>query len=333
MAPTATASCHCTELGLSPTCSTQEIRKACLKLAKKHHPDKQSTEEAKKKSNVVFLRIKEAYHALHDVETRKRCDLIRGTKSAGAGSYCAEEEHEKDRQKRQEEQARRDEERRQQEQDRQKRQAEQRRYEAWRRQQQNENLERETERKRRQEEAQRRQRAAEKSRQEQEAWQKQQQQAWQKQQQQAWQKQQQQAWQKQQQQAAAQQRAKEEAQRAERLRRERIRREQELERQRRAADWTSNDTTRPKITTHGLAKTGEACKRCLNQGTYCYQHKDQAPFVCRTACPPPRAVPVGCRRTACPRTATYGLTKTGAACKRCINQGTYCYQHKDQAYR
>ena len=57
---------------------------------------------------------------------------------------------------------------------------------------------------------------------------------------------------------------------------------------------------------YGRRKDGEPCSRCIEQGCYCYQHKDQEKTV-------------------------YGLRKDGQPCRRCMDQGCYCWQHLDQA--
>lgn len=54
--------------------TTAEIRKAYRKLAVKHHPDKQSTEEGREEAHHVFAKIACAYELLSDEEKRKEYD-------------------------------------------------------------------------------------------------------------------------------------------------------------------------------------------------------------------------------------------------------------------
>ena len=59
-------------LGVSKTASDADIRKAYLKLARKHHPDvNPNNVEAEAK----FKEINEAYQVLSDEETRKKYDV------------------------------------------------------------------------------------------------------------------------------------------------------------------------------------------------------------------------------------------------------------------
>lgn len=54
-------------LGIDETSSTEEVRKAYLKLAKRHHPDRNNNDEI---SLVKFTLINEAYHILGNLENR-----------------------------------------------------------------------------------------------------------------------------------------------------------------------------------------------------------------------------------------------------------------------
>lgn len=54
-------------LGIEETCSTEEVRKAYLKLAKKYHPDRNDNDEV---SLAKFTLINEAYHILGNLDNR-----------------------------------------------------------------------------------------------------------------------------------------------------------------------------------------------------------------------------------------------------------------------
>jgi curved DNA-binding protein CbpA len=62
-------------LGVSRDASAQEIRSAYRKLALKHHPDKQRTEEDRQRSTKLFAKISNAYEILSDSEQRRQYDL------------------------------------------------------------------------------------------------------------------------------------------------------------------------------------------------------------------------------------------------------------------
>jgi DnaJ-class molecular chaperone len=73
-------------LGLPPSCSAKEIKKAYRSLALKHHPDKnKGSEESVEK----FKEIAEAYEVLSDEGTRRRYDasLRKGGSAGAAGSH------------------------------------------------------------------------------------------------------------------------------------------------------------------------------------------------------------------------------------------------------
>lgn len=63
-------------LGVNKNSTTDSIKSAYKKMAKKHHPDKQigKTEEEKKASEEEFKKINEAYSVLSDPEKRKLYD-------------------------------------------------------------------------------------------------------------------------------------------------------------------------------------------------------------------------------------------------------------------
>jgi len=69
-------------LGVRPRAEQQEIRKAYLRLSRKVHPDKQSTEEERKLATEIFIRLKDAYDVLYDPEQRKRYDVKQRIHSA-----------------------------------------------------------------------------------------------------------------------------------------------------------------------------------------------------------------------------------------------------------
>ena len=58
-------------LGLSKTASTEDIKKAYRKLARKHHPD---LNPGNKEANKLFQQINEANEVLSDPEKRKKYD-------------------------------------------------------------------------------------------------------------------------------------------------------------------------------------------------------------------------------------------------------------------
>jgi len=66
-------------LGVSHEATPQEIKKAYRKLALQHHPDKQTTEEAKKKAHTLFSKISHAYEILSDPERKREYDQERTT--------------------------------------------------------------------------------------------------------------------------------------------------------------------------------------------------------------------------------------------------------------
>lgn len=71
-------------LGVSPTASTADIKKAYRRLAKKHHPD---ANQGDRVAAERFKEISEAYSVLGDVEKRKQYDLMRKYGAfAGAGN-------------------------------------------------------------------------------------------------------------------------------------------------------------------------------------------------------------------------------------------------------
>ncbi|MCL7032843.1 hypothetical protein MKW94_007436 [Papaver nudicaule] len=69
-------------LGVSPSATPGEIKKAYRKLALKFHPDVNKQANAQEK----FMRIKHAYNTLLNSESRRKYDYGRG---ASAGGYSA----------------------------------------------------------------------------------------------------------------------------------------------------------------------------------------------------------------------------------------------------
>lgn len=61
-------------LGISKGATETEIKKAYRKLALKHHPDKQTTEESRKQASEVFAKISNAYEILSDPQKRQEYD-------------------------------------------------------------------------------------------------------------------------------------------------------------------------------------------------------------------------------------------------------------------
>lgn len=61
-------------LGVSKNATLQEIRAAYRKLALKHHPDRQTSEEAKRAANPKFASISHAYEILSDPSARREYD-------------------------------------------------------------------------------------------------------------------------------------------------------------------------------------------------------------------------------------------------------------------
>jgi molecular chaperone DnaJ len=66
-------------LGVEKSASQDELKKAFLKLAHQHHPDKKGGDEAK------FKEANEAYQVLGNAEKRKQYDQF-GQTFSGAGS-------------------------------------------------------------------------------------------------------------------------------------------------------------------------------------------------------------------------------------------------------
>ena len=63
---------HYAVLGISPSATDREVKKAFRKLAIKYHPDKNKEPEAQEK----FQEIGTAYEILSDPEKRRQCDQM-----------------------------------------------------------------------------------------------------------------------------------------------------------------------------------------------------------------------------------------------------------------
>ena len=62
-------------LGVSRESSASEIRSAYRKLALRHHPDKQTTDEDRQRCNSLFAKISNAYEILGDESRKREFDL------------------------------------------------------------------------------------------------------------------------------------------------------------------------------------------------------------------------------------------------------------------
>lgn len=83
-------------LGVSHSANEQEIKAAYRKLALKHHPDKQRTEEARETAHVTFAKISNAYELLSDKRKRQEYDTqqqMNFNYPAAAGGFGADEFH------------------------------------------------------------------------------------------------------------------------------------------------------------------------------------------------------------------------------------------------
>ena len=69
-------------LGVEKNAGEEEIKKAFRKLARQHHPDTHTGEQAKKTAEEKFKEINEAYAILSDQEKRRRYDMFGHTDGA-----------------------------------------------------------------------------------------------------------------------------------------------------------------------------------------------------------------------------------------------------------
>ena len=64
-------------LGVPKDATAVQIKSAYRKLALKHHPDKQSTDEARQRSTLIFVKLSNAYEILKNESTRRDYDQER----------------------------------------------------------------------------------------------------------------------------------------------------------------------------------------------------------------------------------------------------------------
>lgn len=74
--------------------------------------------------------------------------------------------------------------------------------------------------------------------------------------------------------------------------------------------------------------TDEPCRRCMHQGRYCFQHKDQDPSSTQYHRQKPHSQP----KPDFDGQTVFGKNLNGQPCRRCMKQGGFCYQHKDQQF-
>lgn len=88
------------------------------------------------------------------------------------------------------------------------------------------------------------------------------------------------------------------------------------------------------FTVFGITQTGEACKRCMMQKKFCYQHPSQDPSFAGSD---ESSTRTALRSREAPQqndsSRRYGVTSKGEPCKRYINQNKFCYQHVSQRTR
>lgn len=61
-------------LDCKPAATAEELRQAYLRLAKQHHPDKQTDGDISGKSKEMFVRVQRAWNVLSNPELRKHYD-------------------------------------------------------------------------------------------------------------------------------------------------------------------------------------------------------------------------------------------------------------------
>jgi curved DNA-binding protein CbpA len=71
-------------LGVPKDATPEQIKIAYRKLALKYHPDKQSTDEARERSTVLFVKFSNAYEILRDESTRRDYDQERERPSSSS---------------------------------------------------------------------------------------------------------------------------------------------------------------------------------------------------------------------------------------------------------
>lgn len=72
-------------LGINKDASSSEIKKSYHKLALKHHPDKQNTDEDRARSHSLFAKIAGAYEILSDDDKRKEYDALQAEQKSSSG--------------------------------------------------------------------------------------------------------------------------------------------------------------------------------------------------------------------------------------------------------
>lgn len=73
-------------LGVSKDATESEIKKAYRKLALKHHPDKQTTDESRQQAPDIFAKISNAYEILSDPQQRQEYDNRDRTNNGGGSN-------------------------------------------------------------------------------------------------------------------------------------------------------------------------------------------------------------------------------------------------------
>jgi DnaJ domain len=254
------------------------------------------------KATKAFLKLKEAYDQLSDILTRKQYETTNPQESSHPDDFQQGEEaarqHEEEQKKKQQQEQKKSPEdypRRKQE-DQQSQQQEQQR----RRQEEQQRKQRQEEQRRQQEEWQRRREEQERRRQQQDAERRQQEERRRRQEEQQKREEEQRMW--------------DQILREEQCRQQEERQRQYSERQR----------------TFGRTMTGAPCKRCIQLGCYCHQHKTQDPAF-RGRQPTSSTAPGYGSSSDQYGTRHFGINKSnGQPCKVCINQRGFCHHHKDQ---
>eukprot|EP00980_Cylindrotheca_fusiformis_P015401 scaffold4335_cov119-Cylindrotheca_fusiformis.AAC.4 len=85
-------------LGVLEDASEVEIKKAYRKLALKHHPDKQTTEEGRQQAHIAFAKISNAYELLSDPAKRQEYDYERRYSGSSARPTSGSRSRRRDRQ-------------------------------------------------------------------------------------------------------------------------------------------------------------------------------------------------------------------------------------------
>ena len=83
----------------------------------------------------------------------------------------------------------------------------------------------------------------------------------------------------------------------------------------------------------GITRTGEPCKRCIIQDTFCYQHNWQRDDGADPQDFQQPRIPTAARKDSTRIPVSFGLTKMNEPCKRCAMQNDFCFQHYSQRPR